>query len=108
MLRIISLSFCSLFFDDVRARITSSEKKCVNAEREPFALSLSLSFVTVVWLLLSSSLSSRVFHLFIIVILPRACSLGKEINRKTKTSVSFFLFRVLVVALNFSDETLSN
>ena len=80
----------------------------MNAEREPFALSLSLSFVKVVWLLLSSSLS-RVFHLFIIVILPRACLLGKEINRKTKTSVSF-LFRVLVVTLNFSDldETLSN
>ena len=93
----------------MRARITSEEKKCVNAEREPFALSLSLSFVKVVWLLLSSSLS-RVFHLFIIVILPRACLLGKEINRKTKTSVSFFLFRVLVVTLNFSDddETLSN
>ena len=73
--------------------------------RENRLLSLSLSSFVKVRLASSDLLSlSRVFHLFIIVILPSACSLGKEINRKTKTSVSFFLFRVLVVTLNFSDD----
>lgn len=108
MLRIISLSLCSLlWWCESKNNELRREEVCACWKRTVCSLSLSLSFVKVVWLLLSSSLS-RVFHLFIIVILPSARLLGKEINRKTKTSVSFFLFRVLVVTLNFSDETLSN
>ena len=98
MLRIISLSLCSLlWWYESKNNEWRREEACEKCwERTARSLSLSLSFVKVLWLLLSSSLS-RVFHLFIIVILLKelAClgkrSIGKPRPAYLSSCLGFWL-----------------